>query len=77
MIFNPDWILKSCRSDRPSFQKGVKNIPSYKFLPLMYQLAARMGTKKTAAATSEDSGFQDVLSDVRPLPLQHTSPLPP
>ncbi|XP_066511955.1 serine-protein kinase ATM-like isoform X1 [Hoplias malabaricus] len=26
-------------------KKGVKKIPTYKFLPLMYQLAARMGTK--------------------------------
>uniref|UniRef100_UPI00398E438B serine-protein kinase ATM n=1 Tax=Pristiophorus japonicus TaxID=55135 RepID=UPI00398E438B len=26
-------------------KKGVEKIPSYKFLPLMYQLAARMGTK--------------------------------
>lgn len=42
-------------------QKGVKKIPSHKFLPLMYQLAARMGTKMA----SEDSGFQDVLHSVR------------
>uniref|UniRef100_A0AAY5EVM8 non-specific serine/threonine protein kinase n=1 Tax=Electrophorus electricus TaxID=8005 RepID=A0AAY5EVM8_ELEEL len=26
-------------------QRGVRKIPSYKFLPLMYQLAARMGTR--------------------------------
>ncbi|XP_069747371.1 serine-protein kinase ATM isoform X3 [Narcine bancroftii] len=26
-------------------KKGVEKIPSYKFIPLMYQLAARMGTK--------------------------------
>ncbi|XP_041054809.1 serine-protein kinase ATM isoform X1 [Carcharodon carcharias] len=28
-----------------NMKKGVEKIPSYKFLPLMYQLAARMGTK--------------------------------
>lgn len=49
-----------------SFQKGVKKIPSYKFLPLMYQLAARMGTKK-AAGGSEETGFHDVLNDVMEL----------
>lgn len=37
-------------------------IPSYKFVPLMYQLAARMGTKVAAAA--EDTGFHDVLNEV-------------
>lgn len=42
-------------------QKGVKKVPSHKFLPLMYQLAARMGTKMA----SEDSGFHDVLHSVR------------
>lgn len=46
------------------FQKGVKKIPSHKFLPLMYQLAARMGTKM-ATGISEDTGFHDVLNDVR------------
>ncbi|XP_061781898.1 serine-protein kinase ATM [Nerophis lumbriciformis] len=44
-------------------KKGVKKIPSYKFLPLMYQLAARMGTKITSS-TGEDVGFHDVLSDL-------------
>ncbi|XP_033952949.1 serine-protein kinase ATM [Pseudochaenichthys georgianus] len=44
-------------------KKGVKQIPSYKFLPLMYQLAARMGTKM-AAGSSEDTGFHDVLSEL-------------
>ncbi|KAM3874841.1 serine-protein kinase ATM [Diretmus argenteus] len=42
---------------------GVKRIPSYKFLPLMYQLAARMGTKM-APGVAEDVGFHDVLNDV-------------
>ncbi|XP_038141476.1 serine-protein kinase ATM [Cyprinodon tularosa] len=42
---------------------GVKQIPSYKFLPLMYQLAARMGTKM-AAGVSEDTGFHEVLIDL-------------
>uniref|UniRef100_A0A8D0A1F8 non-specific serine/threonine protein kinase n=1 Tax=Sander lucioperca TaxID=283035 RepID=A0A8D0A1F8_SANLU len=42
---------------------GVKQIPSYKFLPLMYQLAARMGTKMVTGIT-EDTGFHDVLIDL-------------
>uniref|UniRef100_A0A3B5B9P8 non-specific serine/threonine protein kinase n=1 Tax=Stegastes partitus TaxID=144197 RepID=A0A3B5B9P8_9TELE len=44
-------------------KKGVKLIPSYKFLPLMYQLAARMGTKM-AAGVAEDTGFHNVLIDL-------------
>ncbi|XP_059186754.1 serine-protein kinase ATM [Centropristis striata] len=44
-------------------KKGVKQIPSYKFLPLMYQLAARMGTKMATVIT-EDTGFHDVLNDL-------------
>ncbi|MED6266273.1 hypothetical protein CHARACLAT_000394 [Characodon lateralis] len=44
-------------------KRGVKQIPSYKFLPLMYQLAARMGTKM-AAGVYEDTGFHDVLNDL-------------
>lgn len=44
-------------------QEGVKKIPSHKFLPLMYQLAARMGTK-TASGPAEDRGFHDVLYSV-------------
>ncbi|XP_045929347.1 serine-protein kinase ATM isoform X1 [Micropterus dolomieu] len=44
-------------------KRGVKQIPSYKFLPLMYQLAARMGTKMANGIT-EDTGFHVVLSDL-------------
>ncbi|XP_077468061.1 serine-protein kinase ATM [Stigmatopora argus] len=44
-------------------KKGVKRIPSYKFLPLMYQLAARMGTKMSSGV-GEDGGFHDVLNDL-------------
>ncbi|XP_028274525.1 serine-protein kinase ATM isoform X2 [Parambassis ranga] len=44
-------------------KRGVKQIPSYKFLPLMYQLAARMGTKMATGIT-EDTGFHDVLNDL-------------
>ncbi|XP_037122890.1 serine-protein kinase ATM [Syngnathus acus] len=44
-------------------KKGVKTIPSYKFLPLMYQLAARMGTKM-ASGIGDDVGFHDILSDL-------------
>ncbi|XP_056139019.1 serine-protein kinase ATM [Lampris incognitus] len=42
---------------------GVKGISSYKFLPLMYQLAARMGPK-LAPGAAEDVGFHDVLNDL-------------
>lgn len=41
----------------------MTQIPSYKFLPLMYQLAARMGTKM-ATGIGEDTGFHSVLNDV-------------
>ncbi|KAM9318497.1 serine-protein kinase ATM [Pholidichthys leucotaenia] len=44
-------------------KKGVEKIPSYKFLPLMYQLAARMGTKMATGIT-EDTGFHNVLIDL-------------
>lgn len=44
-------------------KKGVKKIPSYKFLPLMYQLAARMGTRLSSSVT-EDVGFHDVLKEL-------------
>lgn len=37
-------------------------IPSYKFLPLMYQLAARMGTKMMGGL-----GFHEVLNNVSKL----------
>ncbi|XP_061484637.1 serine-protein kinase ATM isoform X2 [Rhineura floridana] len=37
-------------------QEEAKKIPSYKFLPLMYQLAARMGTKMI--------GFQQILNNL-------------
>ncbi|KAI2655981.1 Serine-protein kinase ATM [Labeo rohita] len=43
---------------------GVKKIPSYKFLPLMYQLAARMGTKVSSSLTSQDVGFHHVLNEL-------------
>ncbi|XP_060761720.1 serine-protein kinase ATM [Neoarius graeffei] len=46
-------------------KEGVKKIPSYKFLPLMYQLAARMGTKVSNPVTSEeDVGFHTVLNEL-------------
>ncbi|XP_035535894.1 serine-protein kinase ATM isoform X2 [Morone saxatilis] len=52
-------------------KKGVKQIPSYKFLPLMYQLAARMGTKMASGIT-DDTGFHDVLCDlIRRASLEH------
>ncbi|XP_041660775.1 serine-protein kinase ATM isoform X2 [Cheilinus undulatus] len=51
------------RAVNEMMKKGVKQIPSYKFLPLMYQLAARMGTKMANGIT-EDTGFHDVLSEL-------------
>eukprot|EP00066_Takifugu_rubripes_P017315 XP_011606581.1 PREDICTED: serine-protein kinase ATM [Takifugu rubripes] len=41
-------------------KNGVKKIPSHKFLPLMYQLAARMGTKMVSGM-AKDMGFHSVL----------------
>lgn len=41
----------------------MKKIPSHKFLPLMYQLAARMGTKMVSGM-AEDKGFHGVLYNV-------------
>lgn len=43
-------------------------IPSYKFLPLMYQLAARMGTKMMGGL-----GFHEVLNNVSKLENQNTA----
>nr|XP_014351298.1 PREDICTED: serine-protein kinase ATM [Latimeria chalumnae] len=40
-------------------KQGTEKIPSYKFLPLMYQLAARMGTK-----LRERLGFNEVLNNL-------------
>uniref|UniRef100_A0A671SGL5 non-specific serine/threonine protein kinase n=1 Tax=Sinocyclocheilus anshuiensis TaxID=1608454 RepID=A0A671SGL5_9TELE len=45
-------------------KRVVKKIPSYKFLPLMYQLAARMGTKVSSSVTSQDVGFHHVLNEL-------------
>ncbi|XP_063061017.1 serine-protein kinase ATM [Engraulis encrasicolus] len=47
---------------------AVTKIPSYKFLPLMYQLAARMGSKvsggSSSSSSSEDVGFHNVLNQL-------------
>ncbi|XP_047662626.1 serine-protein kinase ATM isoform X3 [Tachysurus fulvidraco] len=43
-------------------KEAVEKIPSYKFLPLMYQLAARMGTKVSSLVFPEDVGFHNVLN---------------
>lgn len=43
-------------------------IPSYKFLPLMYQLAARMGTKMMGGL-----GFHEVLNNVSKFENQNTA----
>ncbi|KAM9038350.1 serine-protein kinase ATM isoform X1 [Sarcophilus harrisii] len=54
------WLENSAVSGVNSMMKkdGVK-IPSYKFLPLMYQLAARMGTKMMGGL-----GFHEVLNNL-------------
>ncbi|XP_062830674.1 serine-protein kinase ATM isoform X1 [Anolis carolinensis] len=50
------WLENSGISEvNGMIQKEAKKIPSYKFLPLMYQLAARMGTK---------IGFHQVLNNL-------------
>ncbi|TRZ04405.1 hypothetical protein DNTS_007633, partial [Danionella cerebrum] len=45
-------------------RSGVKKIPSHKFLPLMYQLAARMGTRVSSSMTSQEVGFHLVLKEL-------------
>ncbi|XP_004614157.2 serine-protein kinase ATM [Sorex araneus] len=54
------WLENSGVSEVNGMMKraGMK-IPSYKFLPLMYQLAARMGTKMTGGL-----GFHEVLNNL-------------
>ncbi|KAK7172240.1 hypothetical protein R3I93_004526 [Phoxinus phoxinus] len=52
------------RTVNDRMKSGVKKIPSYKFLPLMYQLAARMGTKVSSSMTSQDVGFHHVLNEL-------------
>ncbi|KAJ3590644.1 hypothetical protein NHX12_008594, partial [Muraenolepis orangiensis] len=57
------WLENADDKDINTVMKvGVKRSPSYKFLPLMYQLAARMGTKM-APGVADDVGFHDVLED--------------
>ncbi|XP_064027162.1 serine-protein kinase ATM isoform X2 [Pogoniulus pusillus] len=62
------WIFRLCSLwlensgvDRVNemMKKNAENIPSYKFLPLMYQLAARMGTKMMGGL-----GFHGVLNNL-------------
>ncbi|XP_035183026.1 serine-protein kinase ATM isoform X2 [Oxyura jamaicensis] len=62
------WIFRLCSLwlensgvDRVNemMKKNAEKIPSYKFLPLMYQLAARMGTKMTGGL-----GFHEVLNNL-------------
>ncbi|XP_042315979.1 serine-protein kinase ATM isoform X2 [Sceloporus undulatus] len=51
------WLENSGISEvNGMIQKKAKKIPSYKFLPLMYQLAARMGTKMI--------GFHQILNNL-------------
>ncbi|OCT57599.1 hypothetical protein XELAEV_18003301mg [Xenopus laevis] len=54
------WLENSAVSDVNSMMRqDAQKIPSHKFLPLMYQLAARMGTKKMG-----NPGFHDVLNNL-------------
>ncbi|NWS93822.1 ATM kinase, partial [Mionectes macconnelli] len=62
------WIFRLCSLwlenpgvDRVNemMKKNAQKIPSYKFLPLIYQLAARMGTKMMGGL-----GFHEVLNDL-------------
>lgn len=52
-------IFVSSLNEFSLLQKNAQKIPSYKFLPLMYQLAARMGTKMMGGL-----GFHEVLNNV-------------
>ncbi|XP_076138976.1 serine-protein kinase ATM [Alosa pseudoharengus] len=59
------WLENAdARSVNDVMGKGVTKIPSYKFLPLMYQLAARMGSKVSGGLASEDVGFHSVLNEL-------------
>ncbi|KAG5269701.1 hypothetical protein AALO_G00205070 [Alosa alosa] len=59
------WLENAdARSVNDVMGKGVTKIPSYKFLPLMYQLAARMGSKVSGGLASEDVGFHNVLNEL-------------
>ncbi|XP_048349844.1 serine-protein kinase ATM [Sphaerodactylus townsendi] len=54
------WLENSGVADvNAMIKRGGEKIPSYKFLPLMYQLAARMGTKAV-----EGLGFHHILNDL-------------
>ncbi|XP_028903598.1 serine-protein kinase ATM isoform X1 [Ornithorhynchus anatinus] len=54
------WLENSGVSEvNVMMKKSGSKIPSYKFLPLMYQLAARMGTKMTGGL-----GFHEVLNNL-------------
>ncbi|KAM8974926.1 serine-protein kinase ATM [Pelodytes ibericus] len=54
------WLENSAVSEVNSAMKqSAQKIPSHKYLPLMYQLAARMGTKKMG-----NLGFHAVLNDL-------------
>ncbi|MBN3300154.1 ATM kinase, partial [Amia calva] len=66
------WVFRLCslwlensdvREVNDMMKGGVKKIPSYKFLPLMYQLAARMGTRVPGGAVG-GIGFHDVLNEL-------------
>ncbi|XP_076837050.1 serine-protein kinase ATM isoform X2 [Brachyhypopomus gauderio] len=59
------WLENADNQDvNAVLQEGVKKIPSYKFLPLMYQLAARMGTKVSSPVLAEDVSFHRVLTEL-------------
>uniref|UniRef100_A0A8C7HIJ7 non-specific serine/threonine protein kinase n=1 Tax=Oncorhynchus kisutch TaxID=8019 RepID=A0A8C7HIJ7_ONCKI len=57
------WVFRLASLWLENADGGVNRIPSYKFLPLMYQLAARMGTKMSATV-AEDVGFYGVLNEL-------------
>ncbi|KAF5921129.1 hypothetical protein HPG69_018529, partial [Diceros bicornis minor] len=53
------WIFRLCSLWLENSGRDGMKIPSYKFLPLMYQLAARMGTKMMGGL-----GFHEVLNNL-------------
>ncbi|KAJ1684822.1 hypothetical protein LUZ63_016212 [Rhynchospora breviuscula] len=61
--------LSSCKHVVESMQKALKEVQSYKFVPLVYQIASRLGSSKDAQGPNN---FQSVLvSLVRKMAIDH------
>ncbi|KAF3329020.1 serine/threonine-protein kinase ATM [Carex littledalei] len=61
--------LSSCKHVVESMQKTVKEVHSYKFIPLVYQIASRLGSLKDAQGSNN---FQNILvSLLRKMAIDH------